>query len=331
MELGGDLLRTEADEGGLLRAAKAFWSAASFATEAVVGENAELRMLGGLVGSRAGLVSNFLAAGAFAFSVAGAGAVAGWRGGLGAAGAVAAADADVDVVVRVLADEEPVPCAAVGSLARDPELEDDAALRTGLFGRAGEGRGEVVADFDGGRVRFFPDLVAGATLFVLLEENADFVGDLGAGPALAAAGFGFGSALTGFVGSSAFFPVGIESSCFCEIVSPCLVEVVSKPGDSPVPMEGKGTAAVYPFRVSRSCFLRFASSSGCLLANSATFFSLAVSKGPPNIFAPSETETTGLIGPDADGAFCSPRAGLLFPRTATNDVPTLPSGLGPGL
>lgn len=171
--------------------------------------NAELRIVGGLLGSRTTLVSAFLAAGTFAFSIA---AVV-WRG-LDAVGTEVAV-VEVGAVVRVLTDEEPVPCAAADGLALDPEPDDDAALRTGLFGSAGEGRGEVVADFDGGRVRFFPDLVVGATLF---EVNIDFVGDFGAGAVLGTTGFGFGfgfgSALTGFAGSSTSFPMGIESSGF---------------------------------------------------------------------------------------------------------------------
>lgn len=165
-------------------------------------------MVGGLLGSRTTLVSTFLAAGTFAFSTA----AVGWRG-LGAEMAVV----EVGAAVRVLADEGPVTCAVVDGLARDPELED-AALRTGLFGSAGEGRGEVVVDFDGGSVRVFPDLVAVAALFVLLEVNIDFVGDFGATAVLGATGFGFGfgfsSALTGFAGSSTSFPMGIESSSF---------------------------------------------------------------------------------------------------------------------
>lgn len=305
-----------------------------------MGANAELRMVGGLLagllGSLTTLVSTFLATGTFAFSVA----VVGWRS-LDAVGAEVAVDGvavvEVGAAVRVLTDEEPAPCVAVGGLVRDPELEDDAILRTGLFGSAGEGRGEVVVDFDGGKVRFFPDLVTGDT-FVLFEVNIDFVGDFGAGAALVVAGFGFtsalitfASALAGFVGSSAPFPVDIGSTGFCGITSTCLMEVISGLGGSPVPMEEKD-GAVYPFRVSRSCFLRFASSSGCFLwVCSPSSFSVEVSKGPPNNFAPSEIETTGLIGLDGDDTFCSPRIGLPFPWTATKDVLTLPRGLGPGL
>lgn len=172
--------------------------------------NAELRIVGGLLGSRTTLVSAFLAAGTFAFSIA---AVV-WRV-LDAVGTEVVV-VEVGGAVRALTDEEPVPCAAADGLGLDPEPEDDAALRTGLFGSAGEGRGEVVVDFDGGRVRFFPDLVAGATLFVLFEVNIDLVGDFGAGTVLVATGFGFGfgSALTGFAGSSISFPIGIESSGF---------------------------------------------------------------------------------------------------------------------
>lgn len=321
-------------------------------------------MVGGLLGSRTTLGSTFLATCAFAFSVV----AMGWRD-LEAAGAEFAdavvAVVEVDAAARVLTDEEPVPGAVVDGLTRDPELEDDTALRTGLFGSAGEGRGEVVVDFDGGRVRFFPDLAAGTNLFVLFEENIDFVGDFGAGPAFGTAVFvfasaligfasaltgfasaltGFASALTGFasalagfasalaglVGSSASFPVDFESSGFCGMTSACLMETISGLGGNPVPMGEKG-GAVYPFRVSRSCFLRFASSSGCFLwAGSPGSPSFAVPKGPPNSFAPSEIETTGLIGLDGDVAF-SPRIGLPFPWTATNDVLTLPRGLGPGL
>lgn len=319
-------MRTEADEGGLLRAAATFCSAASFAAGAVVAVNAELRIVGGLLGSRTTLVSVFLAVGTFVFSIA----VVVWRG-LDTVGTEVAI-VEVGADVRVLADEEPVPCAAADGLALEPEPEDDAALRTGLFGSAGEGRGEVVVDFDGGRVRFFPDLVVGAALF---EVNIDFVGDFGAGAALGTTGFGFGfgfgfgSALTGFAGSSTSFSVGIESSGFSGITSTCLAEASSKLGGKAVPIGREKDGAVYPFRVSRSCFLRFASSSGCFWAVSPGSFSLALSKGPPKSLPPSETETTGLIGLDGDGF--SPRIGLLFAWTATKDVLTLPSGLGPGL
>lgn len=104
----GDLLRTEADEGGLLRAVAALWSAASFAADAAVGANAELRIVGGFVGSRTGFVGSvFWVADTFDFVAA----VIGWRGFdiVGVVDGVNVGVIEAEAGVRGFVDEELVP------------------------------------------------------------------------------------------------------------------------------------------------------------------------------------------------------------------------------
>lgn len=320
---GGDRLRTEADDGALLLRA---------AADAVVGANAELRIVGGFAGSRAVLAtSGFCAAAAFAFTVVVAG-----RG-------FGAVDVDVGVDaaagVRALEDAEVVFVALVVGFALDKELELDVALRAGLLGgNAGEGSGDVVLDFDGGSERVFPDLLAVTDLAVLLEE-ADLVGDLGAGAPLTVLDFGFGSSLAGFACSSFFSTspprtgsIGVTGA------SPFFVETFSKAGSNTVGLTGScfGCERRPPFIIPKS-FLEFNSSGVLTPLSASAIWSLVsiagccfpkASKASPDSFWPSGKVMVGLVTEGLTGTFCSPRSPLLLPVTATNEVLTLPSGLG---
>lgn len=191
----------------------------------------------------------------------------------------------------------------MAGFARKPEFGPNATRRTGLFGgNAGEGRGDVVLDFAGGRERVFPDFVVGPGLAVLLDENVDFVGDFGTG---AAVGFGFGSAPTGFSCSFPSFSEGIGSSGF-SVVTPSLMKTFSKPEDNTVPggVVGSFRGVGNPLLLPVSSFL-IVGSSGVLLpllVSATSSFFTSFSTLNPSFFwtspanaAPSETDTTGLI------------------------------------